>query len=366
MTKTLQIGDNAPWFDAVTLAGARINLGVKAGRWIALCFLGDLTDPTLVVTLAQLLGEAALFEDDQLNFFGVVTEPVDHAAALAAVSHKALGFMADFDHKITHLYGAMDHPQMIVLDPMLRVMVQFKLADSDPAMLRAFLRDLPKVDDFAGVALTAPALIVPRVFEPELCAELIAYYDGQGGVDSGFMLDEGGKTRTVIAHNLKSRKDVTVRDAVLRDAMRDRMARGLIPLIERFFHHRPTRMDRAIVSCYTADDGGHFARHRDNVNAAARHRRFAVSLNLNGGYEGCELIFPECGRRRYTAPVGGAIVFSTGALHEVLPITKGKRYAFVPFLYGEEESRQRLAGNADLHDGEFIYTGTDDQLFPAV
>ena len=63
-------------------------------------------------------------------------------------------------------------------------------------------------------------------------------------------------------------------------------------------------------------------------------------MNLNGDYEGCDLIFPEFGRRTYRAPVGGAIVFSCGALHEVTPITKGKRYAFLPFLYGEAEAQE--------------------------
>ena len=122
-------------------------------------------------------------------------------------------------------------------------------------------------------------------------------------------------------------------------------------------------MDRYLVSCYAAESGGHFFRHRDNVNAGARHRRFAVSFNLNTDYDGCDLIFPEFGRRLYRAPFGGAIVFSTGALHQVTRITRGKRYAFVPFLYGEEDANKRLANNALLGAGEGLYTGENDRLF---
>ncbi len=118
------------------------------------------------------------------------------------------------------------------------------------------------------------------------------------------------------------------------------------------------------MSCYDSQIGGHFSRHRDNVNAGARHRRFAVSINLNNDYDGCDLVFPEFGRRRYRAPHGGAVVFSTGALHEVTPITRGKRYAFLPFLYGEEEARQRQSNNALLQDGEAHYIGDRDRLFP--
>jgi predicted 2-oxoglutarate/Fe(II)-dependent dioxygenase YbiX len=123
-------------------------------------------------------------------------------------------------------------------------------------------------------------------------------------------------------------------------------------------------MDRYIVACYDADVGGHFHRHRDNVNAGARHRRFALSINLNNDFEGGDLIFPEFGRRTYRPPVGGAIVFSCGALHQVLPVTRGRRFAFLAFLYGEDDARERKTNNAKLHDGEQQYLGDQDRLFP--
>jgi predicted 2-oxoglutarate/Fe(II)-dependent dioxygenase YbiX len=160
----------------------------------------------------------------------------------------------------------------------------------------------------------------------------------------------------------KRRTDMVINDTTIRDMMRTRIVRRLIPAIERFFQYKPTRMDRYLVSCYDAEIGGHFTRHRDNVNAGARHRRFAVSINLNMDYEGCDLIFPEFGRRTYRAPHGGAIVFSTGALHEVTPISRGKRYAFIPFLYGEEDAREREANNALLQEGETKYVGGHDKL----
>jgi predicted 2-oxoglutarate/Fe(II)-dependent dioxygenase YbiX len=125
-------------------------------------------------------------------------------------------------------------------------------------------------------------------------------------------------------------------------------------------------MDRYMVSCYDSALGGHFFRHRDNVNAGARHRRFAVTVNLNGDYDGCDLAFPEFGRRTYRAPVGGAIVFSCGALHQVTPIRRGRRYAFIPFLYGEEDAALRRANNARLEAGETHYAGGDvDRLVSA-
>jgi hypothetical protein len=225
---------------------------------------------------------------------------------------------------------------------------------------------LPDVDSHAGVPLFAPALIVPRVFEFSFCEQLVRFYDEMGGNDSGFLLDQDGRTKTVVDHRLKSRRDLAIVEPTLRDAIRDRIVRRLVPQIERYFAYKATRMDRYMVSCYAADQGGHFSRHRDNVNAGARHRVFAASINLNKDYEGCELIFPEFGTRRYVAPYGGAIVFSCGALHQVTPVTRGKRYAFIPFLYGEEEAETRMENNALLADGETHYTGERDRLYPSL
>jgi predicted 2-oxoglutarate/Fe(II)-dependent dioxygenase YbiX len=342
------------------------SLGVVAGRWVALCFLGALNQSETLLALTEMLGEAALFNDDHMVFYGVLTGEPKEARQLAEASHRALGFITDYNGEITRMYGAVNSPRLIVLDPLLRPVCNLPIgAGGTPnEILRKTLRNLPKVDDYAGVPLCAPALTVPRVFEPDFCKTLIAMYENGNNVDSGFMLDKNGKTETVINHNLKSRRDWTVTAPDVRAMMRDRVARRLVPMIERFFQYRPTRMDRCLVSCYDAETGGHFSRHRDNVNAGARHRRFAVSINLNDDFEGCELVFPEFGRHKYRAPHCGAVVFSTGALHEVLPMRRGKRYAFIPFLYGEEEARLRAANNALLKEGELMYVEGSDKLFP--
>ena len=52
------------------------------------------------------------------------------------------------------------------------------------------------------------------------------------------------------------------------------------------------------------------------------------------------------------------------ALHEVTPITRGRRYAFLPFLYGEEDAARRLANNSRIAEGSARYTVGDDFLYP--
>jgi predicted 2-oxoglutarate/Fe(II)-dependent dioxygenase YbiX len=202
------------------------------------------------------------------------------------------------------------------------------------------------------------------VLDFELCDFLVQLYDRMGGEDSGFLLDSSGKTATILDHRLKRRRDLPIVVPELREQIRGRLVARLLPAVERYFQFRATRMDRYIVSCYDSNEGGYFYRHRDNLNAGAEHRRFAVSINLNRDYDGCDLVFPEFGRRTYRAPVGGAIVFSCGALHEVTPITSGRRLAFLPFLYDESDATLREANNERLDASSARYLAGNDLLYP--
>ena len=58
-------------------------------------------------------------------------------------------------------------------------------------------------------------------------------------------------------------------------------------------------------------------------------------------YEGGDLCFPEFGPQTYRAPTGGAVVFSCSLLHEARPVSRGRRYAFLPFLYDDVGARTR-------------------------
>jgi hypothetical protein len=46
--------------------------------------------------------------------------------------------------------------------------------------------------------------------------------------------------------------------------------------------------------------------------------------------------------------MGAALVFSCALLHSVAPMARGRRYAFLPFLYDEEAARIRAENNAFL------------------
>ena len=362
----LVLGDPVPWFGAPLIGDGSFHLQVAAGRWIVLSFLGSPEHPRAQAELAELLRNAPLFDADRLVFYGVLTAPPRDEAPYIKAGSPAVGFIADYDGAISRSFGAAAMPRTVVLDPMLRAVadIAFDHAAGHAPTVNTVLRSLPAVDDSAGVPLSAPVLIVPRVFDFALCDFLVQFYEKLGGKDSGFLLDTDGKTATVVDYRLKRRNDLLVAAPQLRDIIRSQIVRRLLPAIERFFQFQATRMDRYIVACYDSTTGGHFYRHRDNVNAGAQHRRFAVTINLNNDYDGCDLVFPEFGSRSYRAPHGGAVVFSCGALHQVTPVARGRRYAFLAFLYGEADAALREANNAKLHDSEQRYGGLSDRLFP--
>jgi peroxiredoxin len=362
----IKLGDPVPWFSARDVRGAPVDLHVDAGRWVVLAFFGAPDEPRAREEFAALLSQAAFFDEDRLVVYCIFGARSIEIERMAAGGGGALVFVADYDGDLARRFGAWGAPRTIVLDPILRAIAD--IAWDHPAghavTVAGLLRQLPAVDDAAGVPMTAPVLIVPRVLDFEFCDLLVALYDKLGGDESGFLLDSCGKTATVIDHRLKRRQDMIIALPDLRETIRDRFVTRLLPAISRYFQFEATRMDRYLVSCYDSALGGHFFRHRDNINAGAAHRRFAVTINLNKDYDGCDLVFPEFGRRAYRAPVGGAVVFSCGALHEVTPITRGRRYAFIPFLYGEDGAARRKNNNARLHDGEAHYLGEDDRFYP--
>ncbi|PHQ61847.1 MAG: hypothetical protein COC10_11460 [Sphingobium sp.] len=156
------------------------------------------------------------------------------------------------------------------------------------------------------------------------------------------MREENGITMLRVDHNHKRRRDQVIEDQAMVDLLKARINIALRPMIQRAFQFDATRIERFLVACYDAREGSHFRPHRDNTTKGTAHRRFACTINLNEeAFDGGELCFPEFGQRRYRAPTGGAIVFSCSLLHEALPVTRGRRYAFLPFFYDEDAARLR-------------------------
>ncbi len=335
-------GDAAPWFFARSTNNARYLFHTAAGRYVLLGFFGTSRRPEVGEALRLLAAQRDRFDDRQISFFGVSVDPSDETESRLQQSLPGIRYFWDFDLAVSKLYGAarldaMPGPQLayrsywLLLDPMLRVLRAMPITAT--AEMVALIASLPPL---AEDSQTAPVLVLPRVLEPELCRELIARYESGETHDSGFMRDVDGKTTLLLDHSHKRRADYHIDDEGLQATLRLRAQRRLIPEIAKAFQFQVTRMERYIVCCYDGASGGHFRPHRDNTTRGTAHRRFAVTINLNAeDYEGGDLRFPEFGPRTYRAPTGGAVVFACSLLHEALPVTQGKRYAFLPFLYDD-------------------------------
>jgi predicted 2-oxoglutarate/Fe(II)-dependent dioxygenase YbiX len=279
----------------------------------------------------------------------------------------------DFDLTICALYGVAPkratpgegpvplRRTWVVIDPSMRVVatVPFRADQGDIAEALALLEGLPPPARFAGIELQAPVLYLPRVLEPALCARLIDLYDTNGGTESGFMREVGGRTVGVSDPGFKRRRDHEIRDPELIRLLQQRILRRVVPEIAKVHQFRVTRMERYIVSCYDSAEGGHFSAHRDNTTRGTAHRRFAVSVNLNDRFEGGEVSFPEYGPRGFKAPAGGAVVFSCSLLHRVSPVTTGRRYAFLPFLYDDAAARLREENARYVGDAGSAYRAAE-------
>lgn len=206
-----------------------------------------------------------------------------------------------------------------------------------------------------GFPVQAPIIVLPDLFEPDLCRHLVQLYEKNGGEDSGFMREVQGKTTPIMGYDYKRRMDYTIEDEELKTILQRRVNRRVVPEILKVHQFQVTRMERYIVACYDGKVGGHFRAHRDNTTKGTAHRKFALSVALNADFDGGEVSFPEYGSRSFKAPPGGAVIFSCSLLHEVSPVTRGRRYVFLPFLYDDAAAALREENNPFLDErvGEY-------------
>ncbi|WP_374442511.1 2OG-Fe(II) oxygenase [Stella sp.] len=351
--RRLRPGDPAPWFMAPTHSNPRFSFDTMAGRFVVVSFVGRAESPAGRALRDFLARHRDRFDDANVAIFGVTGDPTDLTEKRLVEQVPGVRWFADADGDIARQFKAARgddptdvYPQTIVLDPALRTLVWASLAEPDQhaRALLAVLDRLPRIAEDRWSPGVAPVLILPRVFEPAFCRRLIDYYEANGGFASGHMTSRDGKSVGVLDRSRKRRTDCMITDEPLKDGIQGRLYHRLIPMIQRAFQFNATRIERYIVARYDGADRGFFFPHRDNTSPATKHRRFAVTINLNAEeYEGGDLRFPEFGRRTYRAPTGGAVVFSCSLTHEALPVTRGVRYATLPFLYDEAAAEIRAA-----------------------
>jgi predicted 2-oxoglutarate/Fe(II)-dependent dioxygenase YbiX len=223
--------------------------------------------------------------------------------------------------------------RVIVLDPNQRVAATFD-SRALPAAAEAMAATAASVRADGGadqVVSTpmAPVLVLPRVFEPDFCAQVIRLWHKGDHQDSGVSSRYGN----VNVSHLKQTEDYTVVEPMMQKAISDRLAWRIGPeLIKVFAFDREFAFDSHVVLSYSAEGRHFFGAHRDNGAPTTADRAFAVSLNLNDDFSGGELLFPEYAGVKVSPPAGAAAVFSCSLLHRALPVTRGRRFVLTTFF----------------------------------
>lgn len=343
----LFLGDPAPTFEARATFHPRLQFDDLAGRYIVVSFLGSAGHPLIRAAVEGLPAHRARFEQIDTMFLGVSIDPEDERCARLVRHDPGIEFIWDFDRAVSCLFGAARsgdpafQPGTLIIDRGMRVAAVVPFVEQRAGQhISDVVQALDRLPPLLSLGGFPPILQAPGIFEPEFCRHLIAEFERHGGQDIGILREVDGQTVRVLNDSFKSRRDYEITDPALLAQVHERLRRRLAPAIKQAFQFNATHVERNTIGCYDAASGGHFRPHRDNRNSGTTHRRFAVTINLNAEeYTGGDLRFREFGLQTYRSPTGAATVFSCSLLHEVLPVERGRRYAYLPFMHDEAAAK---------------------------
>jgi peroxiredoxin len=180
------VGDPAPAIRQRTARMAMLFVDAIAGRYIVLCFYGSAADPRGRAAIEAVLRHRNRFDDKRASFFAVSIDPQDETEARVREYDPGIRVLWDFDASVSRQCGVFPHEQAVqpelsllrrtwvIIDPTWHVLATFPFAsDETDQSVFDFLDSLPPPDQYGGIEIPAPILILPNVFEPELCRQLI-------------------------------------------------------------------------------------------------------------------------------------------------------------------------------------------------
>jgi predicted 2-oxoglutarate/Fe(II)-dependent dioxygenase YbiX len=312
--------------------------GYAGGSPTVLVFSGAGGEPIALTVRNNLVG--ALPDDARVHVIAAGPDVSDEATFQdpQGLVHAAYGVPVAGD------------PTVVVLDPNVRVAAAYVHRDPETtlAVVASAVAEVAIASEGSTVRRHAPVLLVPHALDDELCARLIGLWESSPTVETGVEATVGGERAESTDRLRKRRRDHTVTDAGLLRTLSSHVGRRVMPEIRKAFAYEANRFEGFKIGCYQAEDEGFFTAHRDNISPATAHRKFALTLNLNEDYDGGELRFPEYGPDRYRPAVGEALVFSGAHLHEVLPVSRGRRFVLLSFLFGDDTTKRETQPHAAI------------------
>ncbi len=337
--RLLDAGDTAPIVHALDHIGRPFASGADAfaGKPILLLFCPAL-DETSLGAFRALPAEAALVA---ISRHGVAENAAAHA-------HCSLPFaiLADTRADIFKGYGVDPYPAapgatLFILDAGHRV--ARVLERMEPAAMAAEalaeLRRLGASRPVVRLQAHPPVLVLPRMLSHADCDFLAAIwrrdvpeYPTDGFTNAGTRR-EAGDFKAVHDGGYGRAVEYIVQEESLQRFIDGRLRRRLLPEVRKAFQATGLQREGYRIAGYEA--GGFINPHRDNSIPSNAKRLFTMTVNLNAGeYEGGELRFREYGEQLYAVERGTAIVWSASLLHEVLPVTKGRRLVLGVHMFG--------------------------------
>jgi peroxiredoxin/predicted 2-oxoglutarate/Fe(II)-dependent dioxygenase YbiX len=341
----LERGDWAPDFVLPSQEGVPTRFIGQAGGTPTVLLFYETNENE--ASLQELKHFAATLAARPISLFAINGESPEANRRVFTEQELSMTAFSDVAGAVRQSYGIEPGPPMtvFVLNRNLRVISSHPVKEQESwAEQVATLLDTLPQEEAVEIHSQAPVLLIPDVLDLRYCEQLMAVWETDN-VETGVERSKNGARENAIAEDYKRRRDHTVTDPELLADLTGMVGRGVLPAVRKAFSFRATRFEGFKIACYDAEAGGFFKAHRDNLSPATAHRRFALTLNLNDGYEGGHLRFPEYGQHLYRPKAGGAVVFSGSLLHEALNVTKGRRFVLLSFLFGEEDAKKLQGGS---------------------
>ncbi len=329
--KIWRVGDAIPNFTARSSsgqgggqsAGQKLYFPNVAGRYTALCFFGSASIEKNRNALQYALSRQDFFNDVRASFFGVTIDPSDEATGRVRQITPGYRFLWDDDKAISQIFGAITSEQgekvtyspfTLLLDHNLRVIANIPIIDAAQHNedLAKAINNLPEMRP----ASSAPILLLPNIFEPDFCLQLIEAHRNNAQPD--FLLDKNNELHQLI---------------------QQRVARRLLPEIAKIFNFNVTRIEKYSVNYRDSQNSGLNRYNRHNATPATEHRKFFVAINCNDDFVGGDHRFAEYSDAIYSPSAGGGIVASCNLIHEIMPISDGGKYSIIMFFYDEQATK---------------------------
>ena len=341
----LEPGEFVTFFETRDQDARRREIQIYAGKPLVV-FLLPVDRDTYLEEFFTLLSEPGkAFTARQIQVLTILPVAVETLGIIRNNYDIPFDLWADPDRSIAAAFGLEPEfggritPYGFLLNQNLQIEASYRIGNIGnilAEMVRACDRLIPEMEPRL-VEPHAPVFYIPNVLDHRLCESLIKFWNEEGERFDGKV---GAGDRSSYSAGSKIRTDTHVTPE-MQYALDQRLSRSLFPELEKLTGLNVTRREAYKIGCYDSAAGGFFNQHRDNFETELSYRRYAMTLNLNDGFTGGELNFPEYGSGLYKPALGAAIVFPCSLMHRVVRVTAGRRYMLVSFFYGEKEAAAR-------------------------